>query len=157
MILRRPERHARKLRQTEVAKYQLHRDDLLIARRSINYEGAAQPCRVPATSQPLAFESSIIRVRPDTKRVLPTYLYYYLMNPGVREKRVRPYVTVSTISGINQDGLSRIQVVVPPLALQQRFVKLVAQHERLCSVHSEAFRQADHLFKTLLHQAFSVQ
>jgi type I restriction enzyme S subunit len=145
------------LNKSEINKYRLHEDDILIARRSINYEGAAQPCRVPSSLHPLAFESSIIRVRPDTKRVLPIYLYYYLMNPDVREKRVRPYVTISTISGINQDGLSRIDVVVPPLALQQRFAKLVAQHERLRTVHVEALRQADHLFQTLLHQVFSPQ
>ena len=87
----------------EVKKYALTEDDILIARRSINYEGAAQPCRIPPLDGPLAFESSIIRIRPDSSRVLPLYLYFYLNNATVREKRVRPYVTISTISGINQE------------------------------------------------------
>jgi type I restriction enzyme S subunit len=143
------------LDQTEINKYGLHSDDILIARRSINYEGAAQPCRIPVMHQPLAFESSIIRVRPDTTRVLPTYLHYYLMNSAVRETRVRPYVTISTISGINQDGLSRIGVVVPPLVQQQRFARVIALQENLRATQLEALRQADHLFQTLLHQAFN--
>ena len=44
---------------------------------------------------------------------MPVYLFVYLNNAAVREKRVRPYVTISTISGINQDGLCRITIVVP--------------------------------------------
>lgn len=138
----------------EIAKYGLGSKDLLIARRSINYEGAAQPCMVPELSTPLAFESSIIRVRPDTSRVLPTYLYAYLMNKAVREVRVRPYVTVSTISGINQEGLSRIGVVVPPMQRQKQFDAIVRRHAQHRLSLLEAYRQADHLFRALLQGAF---
>lgn len=55
----------------------------------------------------------MIRIRPDRSRMLAVYLYYYLTNRAVRENRVRRYVTISTISGINQDNLCRIEVVVP--------------------------------------------
>jgi type I restriction enzyme, S subunit len=143
------------LETSEVAKYQLSERDLLIARRSLAYEGAAQPCRVPTLKAPLVFESSMIRIRPDTSRMLAVYLYYYLTNRAVRENRVRRYVTISTISGINQDNLCRIEVVVPPLTLQQKFAALVERVERLRVVQREALRQAEHLFASLLHRAFS--
>ena len=68
---------------------------------------------MPALETPLVFESSMIRIRPDRNRMLAVYLYYYLTNRAVRENRVRRYVTISTISGINQDNLCRIEVVVP--------------------------------------------
>jgi len=87
--------------------------------------------------------------------MLAVYLYYYLTNRAVRENRVRRYVTISTISGINQDNLCRIEVVVPPLPLQQKFAALVQQVERLRAVQREALRQAEHLFASLLHRAFS--
>jgi len=86
---------------------------------------------------------------------LAIYLYYYLTNRAVRENRVRRYVTISTISGINQDNLCRIEVVVPSLHLQQKFGALVEQVESLRAVQREALRQADHLFTSLLHRAFS--
>lgn len=143
------------LETAEVAKYQLSELDVLIARRSLAYEGAAQPCRVPALTTPLVFESSMIRIRPDRRRVLAVYLYYYLTNRAVRENRVRRYVTISTISGINQDNLCRIEVVVPSLPLQQKFAALVERVERLRVVQREALRQAEHLFASLLHRAFS--
>jgi len=97
----------------------------------------------------------MIRIRPDRNRMLAVYLYYYLTNRAVRENRVRRYVTISTISGINQDNLCRIEVVVPPLPLQQKFAALVQQVERLRAVQREALRQAEHLFASLLHRAFS--
>jgi len=97
----------------------------------------------------------MIRVRPYSNRVLPVYLYYYLTNRAVRENRVRRYVTISTISGINQDNLCRIEVVVPPLPLQQKFAALVERHEHLRAVQREALRQAEHLFQSLLHQVFA--
>ena len=57
------------------------------------------------------------------------------------------------------------QVLIHPLLLaagwklddrtQVRFEGLVARHERLRSVQRESLRQSDHLFQTLLHQAFA--
>jgi type I restriction enzyme, S subunit len=38
---------------------------------------------------------------------------------------------------------------------QREFAALVARHERLRAVQRESLRQADHLFQTLLHRAFS--
>jgi type I restriction enzyme S subunit len=143
------------IEESEILKYRLDENDLLIARRSLNYEGAAKPCRIPRLTEPLVFESSMIRIRPDREKVLPIYLYYYLSDESVRATRVRRYVTVSTISGINQAGLRRLQIVVPPIALQKRFAKIVRQVERLCAQHREAERQAEHLFQSLLHRSFA--
>jgi type I restriction enzyme S subunit len=41
------------------------------------------------------------------------------------------------------------------LPLQQKFAALVERVERLRSVQREALRQAEHLFASLLHRAFS--
>jgi type I restriction enzyme S subunit len=41
------------------------------------------------------------------------------------------------------------------MELQQHFSWLVSKHERLRAIQREALRQAEHLFQTLLHQAFS--
>jgi type I restriction enzyme S subunit len=46
-------------------------------------------------------------------------------------------------------------IPVPPVPLQQEFAALVQRVERLRAVQREALRQAEHLFQTLLHQAFS--
>jgi type I restriction enzyme S subunit len=57
-------------------------------------------------------------------------------------------------ANINLDTLRPLRIPVPPLQLQQQFATLVAWHERLHAVQREALRQAEHLFQSLLQQAF---
>ena len=58
-------------------------------------------------------------------------------------------------SNISPTLLREFRLYVPPITLQVKFAAFVDQHERYRAVHLEAFRQADHLFQTLLHQAFA--
>ena len=148
--------HLKRVRigQADIEKYSIDHNDLLIARRSLVFEGAAKPCRIPRSDEPLVFESAMIRITPDRARLLPVYLYHYLANDRARLSRVLKYVTQSTISGINQSGLKRVEVVLPPLSLQQQFAHIVHKLERLRAQQREAERQAEHLFQTLLHRAF---
>ncbi len=58
-------------------------------------------------------------------------------------------------SGLNFDDIRGFKVIVTPLALQQQYAVLVERHERLRAVQRESLRQADHLFRSLLHRAFT--
>jgi type I restriction enzyme, S subunit len=46
-------------------------------------------------------------------------------------------------------------IPVPPLAIQKEFAVLVERSKSLRKVHRESQRQAEHLFQTLLHRAFT--
>ncbi|MEI6149142.1 MAG: restriction endonuclease subunit S [bacterium] len=59
-------------------------------------------------------------------------------------------------ANINLDTLRPLRIPVPPLALQKRFADQVRGHERLKTTQRESLRQAEHLFQSLLHQAFEV-
>jgi type I restriction enzyme S subunit len=142
------------LENTEIEKYSLVQNDLLIARRSLTFEGAAKPCRIPSSEEPLVFESSMIRITPKISKLLTIYLYFYLSNVEARNFRVLKYVTQSTISGINQEGVKNIEIIVPPMSLQERFAEVVQCYEYLQNQQLEALRQADHLFQSLLARAF---
>ena len=139
----------------DLSKYGLNESDILLARRSLTYEGAAKPCLVPPAAEPLIFESSFIRVTPDKKKLSVPYLFHYLGNATIREKRVRPFVTQSTISGINQSNLERVAVVVPPLPLQLTFATRVASIEALKTTHRRALAALDALFASLQQRAFT--
>ncbi|MGD0651586.1 MAG: restriction endonuclease subunit S [Verrucomicrobiia bacterium] len=65
------------------------------------------------------------------------------------------HVKGSTFFEITLAKLREMPVFVPPASLQERWAGLVARHERLRSVQRESLRQADHLFQTLLHRAFT--
>ena len=138
----------------DVQKYSLGKEDILIARRSLTYEGAAKPCMIPNSTDPLIFESSFIRIKADKTRITPLYLFHYLNNERVRQKHVRPYVTQSTISGINQSNLAQVPVMQPPLEQQKEFGSRIAAVEALKNVHLISLTQLDSLFASLQHRAF---
>lgn len=139
---------------SDLEKYRLTADDLIIARRSLTYDGAARPCMVPQSVEPLIFESSFIRLRADKQRITPQFLFRYLDNNRVREKYVRPYVTQSTISGINQSNLAKIPVVVPPMTLQKQFDSRVDAIEGSAKKQRQSAAELDSLFTSLQHRAF---
>jgi type I restriction enzyme, S subunit len=60
----------------------------------------------------------------------------------------------SAQKNINLEILRNLQIPVPPSTLQQKFAHIVQKNERLRAQQREAERQAEHLFQTLLHQAF---
>ena len=60
-----------------------------------------------------------------------------------------------TRARVSMGGLAELPIPVPPLPLQQQFAALVERVERLRSVQSEALRQAEHLFQSLLRSAFT--
>jgi len=57
-------------------------------------------------------------------------------------------------ANINLETLRPLPTPLPPLALQQRYTSIAHRFERLQAQQREAQRQAEHLFQTLLHQAF---
>ena len=139
---------------TDIEKYGLLPTDILVSRRSLNYEGSAKPCLIPKTDEPLIFESSLIRVRPDRERVLTIYLFHYLLNDRARAKYVFPLVTRSTISGISQSNLMKVKVVLPPLDLQHCFVAIVESIEHQKASQRAHLAELDTLFASLQSRAF---
>jgi type I restriction enzyme, S subunit len=139
---------------TDQKKYALHADDVLIARRSLNVGGSAKPCLIPPSDRPLIFESSLIRVRLDQSRALPLYFFHYFANERARSKYVFPHVTTSTISGINQPGLRRVQVLAPPTTLQRDFSDFVKQQNVLVNNLRAATSNSNDLFHGLVQRAF---
>lgn len=139
---------------SDISRYILESTDILIARRSINFEGAAKPCRIPALKRPIIFESSLIRIRPSASKATAIFLYYYLSNARVREKFVLPYVTRSTISGINQNGLGQVLVALPPLEQQQVFERRIHETEAVMLDHRRGIDRQDALFTSLQYRAF---
>jgi type I restriction enzyme S subunit len=137
-----------------IKKYNLDHNDILIARRSLNYEGSAKPCRIPISSEPLVFESSLIKLTPNQEIISPIYLYTFLNDDRARKSFVFKYVTKSTISGINQSALKKIDILVPPLALQNKFANIVQQIEQLQKYQTQSSQHINDLSNTLMQQAF---
>lgn len=60
----------------------------------------------------------------------------------------------TNLASISMSQLRAAPVTIPAMPLQQKFAALVGRHERLRATQREALPHAEHLFQTLLHQAF---
>lgn len=99
--------------------------DLLFARRSIVFEGAGICCMVPALGKPHTFESSIIRVTPDPKVVVPSFLLHFFRSSNGRDAMSK-IVRRGPVSGIAGSDLRKLPVPLPNLAEQQRIVDVLS-------------------------------
>ena len=106
------------LSESERKRFSVQAGDLLFARRSLVAEGAGKCSVVLEINEPTAFESSIIRARPDPAAADSLFLYYYFNSPiGLHAlDTIRRQVAVAGITGTD---LAQLPVEVPSLPAQR--------------------------------------
>lgn len=112
------------LSDSEQRRFGIQIGDLLFARRSLVAEGAGKCSVVLEINELTAFESSIIRARPDKTKADSLFLYYYFNSPpGLhRLDTIRRHVAVAGITGTD---LSKLSVRVPPLPEQRAIAHIL--------------------------------
>lgn len=113
-------------------KYGLQDGDVLVARRSIVFEGSGSMTHVGALIEPTLFESSIIRLRLDPDLLLPEFLVAFFFSRQGTERRLA-ITRRATISGVNQKGLVSLPVPVPPISAQREALARVSAIRRVSS------------------------
>lgn len=106
---------------------------------------------VALSNRKVAFNQQINAVTP-FRDVNSSFLYGLFL-------LAKPLIQHSTTLGmkriITKSNFGELLLIRPPFPLQQQFAQIVQKHERLRAEQREAERQAEHLFQTLLHQAFT--
>lgn len=130
--------------------YDAQNGDILISRA-----GTVGRMAIVETKYPRSIiHSNIIRLSLDPSRCLPIYFTVLMTFFAERVGRLKRGQE-DAYSFMNTSRLAELRIPIPPPALQQQFAALAARHERLRATQREALRQAEHLFQTLLHRAFS--
>ncbi|MEA5504810.1 restriction endonuclease subunit S [Halotia wernerae UHCC 0503] len=101
------------------------KDDLLFARRSLVAEGAGKCTLVLSQKEPLTFESSIIRARPNQKKAKSEYLFYLFTSKFGKYllKIILRQVAVSGITGVD---LINLKLPIAPLKQQEEIVSILS-------------------------------
>lgn len=112
----------------EFAKYKLNRGDLLFNRtNSIEHVGKTGLFNLDGD---YCFASYLVRVVPDTSKVLPLFLVK-MMNSSAFQAEAKSKASKSiNQSNINATVMKNIKVPVPPLNRQEKFVRQVEQLEQ---------------------------
>jgi type I restriction enzyme S subunit len=106
------------------AQYGLKVGDVLVARRSIVYEGSGSMAVVTSANQDAIFESSIIRLRLNESVIMPEYFVaFFHSREGFRRRM--SITRKATISGVNQKGLLSLSVPVPSIEQQKKSLKRI--------------------------------
>lgn len=131
----------------ELQKSGLQNGDLLFGRRSLVEDGAGKCSLVEGLVDDTTFESSIIRVRLDTRHCVPKFYYYWFKSHAGRGS-IKAIVSGTNIKGIRGTELKKILIPVPTIYEQEAIVdtlwnydNLIENNRRRIALLEEAARQ----------------
>jgi type I restriction enzyme, S subunit len=102
-----------------------------------------------------AFISQHVAILRLKAGLLAEFLSVFLSLQTGGQRQIASLQYGQTKPGLNLDQIREFRIPVPDISRQVEFVAVVKRVERLCSMEREAFRQAEHLFQTLLHRTFA--
>jgi type I restriction enzyme, S subunit len=136
--------------QKRIARGKPVRGDVIYCREGARFGNAARI--IDKTEMCLGQRTMLFRV--NSKVAVGEYIWAFLSSRGAYRQATRA-LDGSASPHVNVGEIVAFRVAVPLLSLQQRFASMCERVDRLRAVQREALRQAEHLFQTLLHCAFS--
>ena len=138
----------------EIAKYQIHEGDVLINRvNSLDFLGKCG--LVQKIYENTIYECNMIRMRPNRTLVHPTYLTAFLCTQFVKNQILNRAKNAVNQASINQQDVKALNILIPPLALQQQFAHVVESVERIRDQQVASGRQIEGLCEGLMQRAFA--
>ena len=102
----------------------------------------------------LVFPDTIIAASVDTSKIRLPYLFYAWKHPTVRMQIESGARTTNGTFKVNQKTLSEIEVMLPPLELQEQFAAFVEQTDKSKVAVQKALEEAQLLFDGLMQDYF---
>ncbi|MBI5016041.1 MAG: restriction endonuclease subunit S [Deltaproteobacteria bacterium] len=148
-----------------VERLQLKTGDMLFVRTNGNPEYIGRCCvfdeedavRETGPGRPVIFASYLIRARLRSNHIRPWFLHAYLRSPLGRARVLKQARTAAGQYNINIEGLGAIQVPVPPIDLQDRFLLAATEAQQIREFVRRSGAQMAALSRTLFARAFSGQ
>jgi type I restriction enzyme S subunit len=138
----------------EYEKLRLFEGDILFVRTNGNQNYVGRCAIVEKIHVNFIYASYLIRARINKEIILPEYLKNYLYTEYAKQIVKSRTRTSAGQYNINTVGLGLIDILVPPLELQQKFASIVQQVEQLREHQSQSKQHIDDLFNVLMQKAF---
>ena len=143
-----------KIAPEEIAKYGLKESDIVVNRvNSEEYLGKS--AIIPSLSEPVVFESNMMRFTVDTSQVLPGFVVAHLQTSFTKAEILSKAKRAINQASINQQDVRSLTILLPPLVDQKRFVIASSKVRTLLSRSESERVKLEILFDSLIHRAFS--
>jgi type I restriction enzyme S subunit len=142
--------------ETPRVELEVKHQDLLVTRKN-TYDLVAASALVTNPPPRLLLPDTVFRFQLRKGAALSKpYLWALLSYPSFKAKVQRLAAGSSgSMPGISKEKLQTVLCPVPPVEQQQMFARILAAETSRRQAAVEALRQTDHLFQTLLHEAFA--
>lgn len=145
----------RRLRISEgtIYKYLLREGDIVINRvNSREYLGKS--ALIEGLNEETVYESNMMRFRVQEGRISPRFLVDQLQTPYIKRQILRASKDAVNQSSINQTDVRKLNIRLPPIHLQRRYVDIVNKNNASVKERRKAIEESDHLFRSLAQRAF---
>ena len=118
-------------------------------------KGNVGKCGVfPDYYEPGIIHSDVLRIRVDSKRVIPCFMMYQLHFSRAVQYQIETVSSGAIMAGINVTKLKQIEVYVPEYELQQRFSGFVGKVDRQKLTIQQSLDKLEVLRKSLMQECF---
>lgn len=137
----------------ELLKFEIRPFDILVNRvNSIEYLGKIGV--VPAISEPMVYESNMMRFRLNHEAILPVYLMYFWRTPYLKSQINSKAKKAVNQASVNQQDVTGLLVPQPSIELQKQFSSIVEKVEGIKSRYQQSLTDLEALYGALSQQAF---
>lgn len=101
------------------------------------------------TTRPMIFDNNVMGILPDSRKVVPRYLFHYLDHIDFY-----PLANSTTVPSIRKSDMETVQVWLPELDKQRQLAAILDQADILRRKRQRVLDRLDHLGQTIFNEIF---
>ena len=139
--------------ETEIDRYLLRENDIVINRvNSIEYLGKC--AHIVGLKEKTVFESNMMRFHMDEKKVNAVYVTEVLCTEDIYRQILRRAKKSVNQASINQEDVKSLEILVPPLSLQNQFAAFVERVDQQKQTVQQSLDKLELMKKALMQEYF---
>ncbi|WKZ70017.1 MAG: restriction endonuclease subunit S [Melioribacteraceae bacterium] len=108
---------------------------------------------VPKEFQPGIINPRLMKITLNKKKILPIFFKTLLKTNGIKTK-LESLSHGGTMNIVNVGIIKELEVPVPPLKLQEKFIEIHIKTEKLKKQYETSLQESENLFNSLMQRAF---
>ena len=138
----------------DIAKYSVKYGDMLFCRSSLVEEGIGKASIVPHNVPTnVLFECHVIRLPLNLTKCVPEFMQVLSTTKFFRKQIIAQSKT-ATMTTIGQDGILKTQIILPPLELQNGFLRFIEKIQSSKLTIQQSLDKLEVLKKALMQEYF---